>query len=109
MLVSIGIGANGGTGCACLHFGTPTTHSPMGRRLAASIMRSLVDGLGMKDLGVHARSVAILRETRMPAVLVELPGDADPSTHEGTFTWAVADAIARGIEALARPVPQSAD
>ncbi|HET7236019.1 MAG TPA: peptidoglycan-binding protein [Actinomycetota bacterium] len=106
LFVSIGVSSEDGTGCACFHFGTPTTHSPMGRRLAASIHASLVSRLGLDDRGVHPRSIAILRETRMPAVLIEPVGAGDPRTDEQGFVAAVAEAIAEGIEAFSRPAPR---
>lgn len=86
-------------GCACYHFGTPTTHSPLGRRLAQAILRSVTSELRIQDLGVHARSIGVLRETRMPAVLVEL-GTEDVDTVR------LAVAIVDGIEAFARPAPE---
>ena len=106
LFVSIGIGTEAETGCACLYFGTPTTHSPMGRRLAASILTSLVSRLGLMDRGVHPRSIAILRETRMPAVLIEPFGAGDPRADEDGFAQAVAEGIAAGIEAFSRPAPE---
>lgn len=100
LLLSIAVAEE--DGCTCYHFGTPTTHSPMGRRLAGTISSSLVARLGVRDLGVHPRSVAILRETRMPAVLIELGA----STAGPTSADEVAEAIAEGIESFARPAPQ---
>jgi N-acetylmuramoyl-L-alanine amidase len=97
----IGVAEADEAGCACHHFGTPTTHSPMGRRLARSILDALVADLGLPDRGVHARSIAILRETRMPAALIELGPSDDP-----TFARAVAEAVAHGIEAFSRPAPE---
>jgi N-acetylmuramoyl-L-alanine amidase len=104
IFVSIGSGTDDEKGCACFHFGTPTTHSPMGRRLAASIQASLVSRLGLKDRGVHPRSIAILRETRMPAVLIEPVGAGEPGAEEDEF----AEAVAAGIEDFSRPAPQVA-
>ena len=43
----------------------------MGRRLAESIQHALVRRLGLPDGGLHPRSIAILRETRMPAARIE--------------------------------------
>ena len=108
LLVSIASRSEGSPGCACLHFGTPTTHSPMGRRLAVSILGMLAPRLGLADQGIHGRSIAILRETRMPAVVVELPEDAGPGADPEAFARAVADAIADGIDALSRPAANPA-
>jgi N-acetylmuramoyl-L-alanine amidase len=43
-----------------------------GRRLAELVQRAVPAALGVMDAGVHGMSVPILRETRMPAVLVEI-------------------------------------
>lgn len=75
--------------------------SPSGEKLADSIQSSLVR-LGVKDCRSHGRSYPVLRETKMPAVLVEplfitnpveekMLGDVD-------FRSALAVAIAQGIE-----------
>jgi len=88
-------------GAVCCYYGTPTTHSPMGLRLAESIRSELAD-LGLPDGGVRPLAIAILRETRMPAVQVELavptdPGDSRRVADHG-FPERAAGAIARGIE-----------
>jgi len=46
--------------------------SPGGRLLARLVQQSLPRVLGIRDGGVHGMSLTILRETRMPSVLVEL-------------------------------------
>jgi N-acetylmuramoyl-L-alanine amidase len=58
-------------GAACTYFGTSTTHSPAGQRLAELIQQRLCDGLGLKDLGTSRLAISILRETKMPAVQIE--------------------------------------
>jgi N-acetylmuramoyl-L-alanine amidase len=107
ILIAIAVAGTEGAGWACFHFGTPTTHSPMGRRLAGSIHDALISHLGVPDGGVEPRSVAILRETRMPAVLIE------PSTTETaadpSFVAEVAWAIAEGIDAFSRPPAGGSD
>ena len=73
--VCISLHANAGEpeaeGTTCFYFGTPTTHSPAGRRLAEVIQDELVSRLGLKDGRVHPLAIDVLRETRMPAVQVE--------------------------------------
>jgi len=104
LLLSVGAGEE--DGCACFHFGTPSTHSPMGRRLAASILASLVARLELEERGVYPRSVAILRETRMPAVLIELQGSEELRSSDAAFIEGAAAAVADGIEAFSRPAPE---
>ena len=88
-------------GAVCCYYGTPSTHSPMGLRLAEAIRSELVD-LGLPDGGVRPLAIAILRETRMPAVQVELAVVANPDeaalVSDPTFPGRAAAAIARGID-----------
>jgi len=114
IVISIGLGSGEQlpSGTATLHYGTPSTHSPMGRRLAESIHQLLVSALRLEDGGVQSRSIAILRETRMPAVRVEpaVAGgrpDAEQIARP-SFANDVARAIAEGIVAFARPAPAPA-
>ena len=58
------------SGPTCYYFGSTTTHSPMGRRLAELILEELVLALG-REGATDRLTVAMLRETRMPAVQVE--------------------------------------
>jgi N-acetylmuramoyl-L-alanine amidase len=46
--------------------------SPGGRLLAEMVQHELPGSLGIEDLGSHGMALTILRETRMPAVLVEV-------------------------------------
>jgi N-acetylmuramoyl-L-alanine amidase len=107
--IAVGSGERVERGSACFHYGTPSTHSPMGRRLAESIQQELVGRLGLLDGGSHARSIAILRETRMPAVRVEpvVAVDLDEAGRiaEPGFSRDVARAIADGVVAFSRPAP----
>lgn len=75
--------------------------SPSGEAIADSIQSALVR-LGVKDCRSHARSYPVLRETRMPAVLVEPLFITNPveekMLEDPDFRSALADAIAEGIE-----------
>jgi N-acetylmuramoyl-L-alanine amidase len=72
----------------------------MGLRLAESI-RSELAAVG-PDAGVRPLTISILRETRMPAVQVELAVVTDPDEVDRVlvpgFPTAAAAAIARGVE-----------
>jgi N-acetylmuramoyl-L-alanine amidase len=99
--IHLGGGELAPSGAVCCYYGTPSTHSPMGLRLADCIRTELL-ALGLPDGGVRPLAIAILRETRMPAVQVELavlgdPKDAERVTEPG-FAEEAAAAIARGIE-----------
>lgn len=87
-------------GAACAYWGTATTHSPAGRRLAELIQAELTR-VGLPDGGIRALGVSLLRETRMPAVRVEVGGAASLGSDRGLEHEAVrrgvAEAIADGI------------
>jgi N-acetylmuramoyl-L-alanine amidase len=108
ILVSLVFGPSEPTtpGVACFHYGTPTTHSPMGRRLADSIHEAIGRALDREAGGIHPRSIAILRETRMPALRLEAPIPSQGGAP--TFTAELARAIVQGIEAFSRPAPDLA-
>jgi N-acetylmuramoyl-L-alanine amidase len=73
--VCISIHLNGGEptaeGATCFYYGTQATYSPAGQRLAEVIQEELAARTGLKDGRTHRLAVAMLRETRMPAVQVE--------------------------------------
>lgn len=99
LLLSIHLNANEETtaeGCSTYFFG----NSPSGEAVAEKIQHELV-GLGLRDCRSHARSYAILRETRMPAVLVEpvfiTNDDEEKRLEDPEFVRALAAAIADGV------------
>lgn len=74
--------------------------SRAGEALADQIQDQLVR-LGLRDCRSHARSYAILRETRMPAVLIEPVFITNPDEakrlEDHEFLSGIADAIAAGV------------
>jgi len=89
-------GGGSAEGATTFHFGG----SRSGESLAEKLQEE-VTSLGFKDCRSHARSYPVLRETRMPAVLVE-PGfithpDDEKRLNDPDVRSAVADAIARGV------------
>jgi N-acetylmuramoyl-L-alanine amidase len=78
-----------GGGPSCAYFGNERTHSPAGRQLAETILGRL-DALMGGPGTLERLTAAMLRETQMPAVLVELPSF-------GTDAQPLAEAIAEGV------------
>ena len=85
------------TGASTYYFGG----SRAGELLAESIQGRLV-ALGLGDCRAHARSYSILKETRMPAVLVEpafiTSPDDESRLESADFRSAIADAVGAGVE-----------
>jgi hypothetical protein len=60
------------TSCRTAFWAGTHDESPGGRRLAELVQDEVPGALGVADAGVHGMSVPLLRETQMPAVLVEV-------------------------------------
>jgi N-acetylmuramoyl-L-alanine amidase len=58
--------------CHCSFWAGTRDESPGGKMLAQLVQGALPEALGMHDGGVRGMSLTILRETRMPSVLVEV-------------------------------------
>jgi N-acetylmuramoyl-L-alanine amidase len=97
----------GAEGSTCFYFGTEDTSSPAGQRLAELIQEDVTSRMGLKDGRVHAMSITILRETRMPAVVVEPCFITNPKEErllqEEGFRHDLAIAIAEGLERFFNP------
>jgi N-acetylmuramoyl-L-alanine amidase len=68
--VHLGGGVPEASGPTCSYFGSATTYSPAGRRLAELILEELEREFGRRGR-LQRLTVGMLRETRMPAVQVE--------------------------------------
>ncbi|MEA2498503.1 MAG: N-acetylmuramoyl-L-alanine amidase, partial [Actinomycetota bacterium] len=81
-----------------------------GQALADAVQTELVK-LGSRDCRSHARSYSILRETRMPAVLVEPAFISNPDEEKKLerleFRATIADALVAGIRRYYELVPGS--
>jgi N-acetylmuramoyl-L-alanine amidase len=85
-------------GCSTAFYAGYRTESPGGRRLAELVQERVPDLLGISDGGIRGMSVPLLRETRMPAVIVEL-GPPAVVVEQGRV---LAGALAGAVEAWAR-------
>ncbi len=68
-----GVPSPAGRGAAAYHFGTDVQISDRGKRLAELALAAVLTATGTPDCRVHAATLAILRESRAPAVVIE-PG-----------------------------------
>lgn len=95
-------GDAGAEGATCFYYGTEETYSPAGQRLAEVIQEELTSRLGLTDGRTHRQAIAILRETRMPAVQVEpcflTNPDEERLVSDPALRRKLAAAIAVGIE-----------
>lgn len=79
-------------GPICSYFGSARTHSPAGMLLARMIVEELEPAVGRPGR-IRPLSGTLLRETRMPAVQIELADDDIAAGHADR----VAGAVTRGI------------
>ena len=97
----------GAEGSTCFYFGTQETCSPAGQHLAELIQEEITSRMGLKDGRVHPLSITILRETQMPAVVVEPCFITNPKEErlitEEAFRHDLAIAIAEGLERFFNP------
>jgi N-acetylmuramoyl-L-alanine amidase len=109
----LGVRAGDRSGCRCHYFAAGEFRSEAGYRIAAAIQTELDAVLGPRpgggeEDGPCGRSFAILRETRMAAVVCEPVGERDVEAM-GALVAAVADvgaAIARGTQRGIEEQPQ---
>ena len=97
--VSIHVGPSDPSGPTCSYFGSAATHSPAGMLLARSILEELES-----EFACHGRlqrlTIAMLRETRMPAVQVEpafAEASADAFLRDPAYATRVGAAVGRGV------------
>ena len=97
----VAVRAGDQSGCRCHYFASAKSHSEAGLRIATAIQAELDAVLEPSTSeGPCGRSFAILRETRMAAVVCEPVGEHDVEAM-GALVAAVADvgaAISRGIQ-----------
>lgn len=72
-----------------------------GEKLAVAVQKELISATGLRDRGVKAANFAVLRETAMPAILVELCFISNPAEeallNNPAFQTKCAKAIVDGI------------
>jgi N-acetylmuramoyl-L-alanine amidase len=109
LAIHLGGAEQNARGAAAFYFGHERFHSEVGMRLAELLLEQ-VCSLGLIDGRTHAKTFPVLRETRMPAVVLE-PGyvtnpDEERMLADPEFQERLATAIADGLRRFARePAP----
>jgi len=77
------------------------TRIEQSRQLADAIQKSLILATGARDLGLRRNTFAVLRETKMPAVLLELGFMSNPTElsklNTTSYQTILANAVVKGI------------
>lgn len=105
LALHLGGGEPSARGAAAFYFGHERFASEAGMRLADLLLES-VCSLGLIDARTHAKTFPVLRETRMPAVLLETGHITNPEEEallrDPAFQDRIATAIAEGIHRFTR-------
>ncbi|TCS93133.1 N-acetylmuramoyl-L-alanine amidase family protein [Hazenella coriacea] len=86
LYVSVHYNAGGGSGVETYHF----PGSVQGAKAARTIHKYVIQGTKQRDRGVKTANFHVLRETKMPSVLIEYGFMDDPSLHEARLMLNVA-------------------
>lgn len=98
--VFVGLRLNpSGSGCRTAYWAGAHDESPGGRRLAELVQGAVPPALGVADGGVLGMSVTLLRETRMPAVLVEVGPASTVVERASALAAALSDALGHWADA----------
>ncbi|MFH1149804.1 MAG: N-acetylmuramoyl-L-alanine amidase [Actinomycetota bacterium] len=96
-------------GCSCFYFARGNYRSPYGNRLAHHIQDELIARLALQDCRTHGRAYRLLRETRMPVVVVEPAFISNPAEEslllDPAFLHQVASAMLEGTVSYFSGVP----
>jgi N-acetylmuramoyl-L-alanine amidase len=93
----LGLHAGDGPGCHCFYFATSSFRSEAGFRVAATVQASLAELMPGEVGDVRGRTFAILRETRMAAIVCEPAGDAAGMRRLVSRIPEVGEAIVAGV------------
>jgi len=89
-------------GSRTYYFARGDSFSSEGKRLAEDIQKSLIGALGTRDGGIHGKSFLVLRQTKMPAVLLEPVFITNPTEEkllqDEAFRQKIAVAVFDGLQ-----------
>ncbi|MGB9113097.1 MAG: N-acetylmuramoyl-L-alanine amidase, partial [Acidimicrobiales bacterium] len=89
----------GSTSCRVAYYHGFRYESAASRRLAELIARNLPTAIGLDDDGIVGLALPILRETRMPAVLIELGSPDRVVIHLAALAGTTVDALKTWFDA----------
>jgi len=92
-----GSGSARANGLATYFFGGVETSSTIGERFADLVQRELIARTGLLDDRVHGKAWALLRQTKMPAVRVELGYLTSPIDRPRLLDPVFRDTVAEGL------------
>jgi N-acetylmuramoyl-L-alanine amidase len=92
-----GLASTRAHGLAVYYYGAGESGSTIGERLADLVQRELVARTGLLDARTHAKTWALLRLTRMPAVRVELGYLSSPIDRPRLLDPRFRDTVAEGL------------
>lgn len=97
--VCVSLRSGDSAGCRCSYFESGRYRSETGFHLARRVLEELAN-TGWADGATAGRTYALLRETRMPAVVVEPleSGDVEAMRHLVSRAGALSRAVARGVQ-----------
>ena len=96
--VFVGIRLATEPGCSASYYTGYRYSSPGGRHLAELLHVALATTLGLPDAGSHGMSLALLRETRMPAVICEIGPASVMVERSAVIARAVLDSLAEWVD-----------
>ncbi len=105
LLLSVHLNSSGvpeARGSSCYYFASGNYHSPYGFRLANHVQDAVLDCTGSVDCRTHGRAYSILRDTRMPVVIVEPAFITNPEEEALLKQDAFLDGIAGAIAGATR-------
>ena len=88
-----------GSSCTTSYWAGYRDQSQGGKLLAELVQRTVPGALGITDGGAHGMSLPILRETRMPAVQVEVGPASMVVERAALLAGALSAALAEGVDA----------
>jgi len=96
--VYVGIRLGAEPGCSASYYSGYRYASPGGRRLAELLHLALANTLVLPDLGSRGMALPLLRETRMPAAIVEVGPASALVERSAVIARAVVDSLAEWVD-----------